>query len=94
MFQLSSVTQVKLHHISYLQVAKAAEYDREKGEEKWGRFFLSGKTAEVEHIASVVAFLASKDAAYINGSDIPVDDGYIAMGPEQKGQWSSFAGTE
>lgn len=55
---------------------------------------MRGKLSEVEHIASVVAFLASKDAIYINGTDIMVDDGYLAMGPEQKGEWSSFAGTK
>ena len=46
----------------------------------------------MEHIASVVAFLASPDAIYINATDIMIDDGYLAMGPEQQGQWSSFAG--
>ena len=82
----------KLDILSFFQVAKACTNDREAGEARWGRFFLRGKLSEVEHIASVVAFLASQDAIYINATDIMIDDGYLAMGPEQQGQWSSFAG--
>ncbi|XP_067934671.1 3-oxoacyl-[acyl-carrier-protein] reductase FabG-like [Watersipora subatra] len=76
------------------EVAKAANYDREKSEETWQRFFINGRLAEVEEVAAVIVFLASRDASYITGSDIPVCGGYLAIGPEQRGENSSFAGTE
>ena len=33
-----------------------------------------------------MTFLASKDASYITGSDIPVCGGYLTVGPEQMGE--------
>ena len=48
----------------------------------------------MEHLASVVAFLASQDTIYINATDLIIDDGYLAIGLEKQGQWSSFAGTK
>ena len=41
-----------------------------------------------------MTFLASKDASYITGSDIPVCGGYLTVGPEQMGENSKFAGTD
>jgi len=54
---------------------------------------MNGMLADVEEIASAVTFLASKDAAAITGTDLDVSGGYLAMGPEQTGENSSFAGT-
>lgn len=77
-----------------MQVAKAAEHNRVEGERKWDRFFMNGRLADVEEVASVIAFLASRDASYITGSEIPVDGGYLAMGPEQWGENSKFSGCD
>ena len=38
-----------------------------------------GRTASVEEVAAVLAFLASDDASYVNGAVIPVDGG-LGMG--------------
>ena len=44
---------------------------------------LKGRVADAEEVANVVAFVASEDASYMTGGDVPVDGGYSAMGPEQ-----------
>ncbi len=46
-------------------------------------FNLMGRIANPEEVAQVVAFVASSEASYITGGEIPVDGGYSAMGPEQ-----------
>jgi len=51
----------------------------------------SGYTSEV---AGAVTFLCSKDASYITGTNLMVDGGYSAMGPERHGDESAFAGHE
>jgi NAD(P)-dependent dehydrogenase (short-subunit alcohol dehydrogenase family) len=45
-----------------------------------------GRMAEPEEIASAIAFLLSSDASFITGTDIAVDGGYTALGPEALGQ--------
>lgn len=44
---------------------------------------LMGRLADGEEVAKVLAFIASDNASYITGSEIPVDGGYGAMGPER-----------
>lgn len=46
-------------------------------------FHLLGRAANPEEVASVVLFLCSDDASFITGTDICVDGGYSAMGPER-----------
>ncbi|MBN6039648.1 SDR family NAD(P)-dependent oxidoreductase [Amycolatopsis sp. 195334CR] len=41
----------------------------------------TGRLGTPEDVAAVVAFLASEDAAYVNGQDLPVDGGLIAVSP-------------
>ena len=36
----------------------------------------SGKHGEVEDVASVIVFLASKDSCYMNGALLPIDGGW------------------
>jgi NAD(P)-dependent dehydrogenase (short-subunit alcohol dehydrogenase family) len=43
---------------------------------------LMGRVADAEEVAAVVAFVASSQASYMTGGEIPVDGGYGAMGPE------------
>ena len=44
---------------------------------------LMGRVSDAEEVAAVVAFVASDEASYMTGGDVPVDGGYGAMGPEQ-----------
>lgn len=46
-------------------------------------FHLLGRVADPEEVASAVLFLCSDEASFITGTDICVDGGYTAMGPEQ-----------
>ena len=73
-----------------LQVANVTNYKREPAEADWSKTVLRGRIGEVEEVAAVVTFLASKDANYVNGIDIPVDDGFLAMGVVGKGEFLNF----
>ncbi len=44
---------------------------------------LMGRVADAEEVANVAAFVASDEASYMTGGEVPVDGGYSAMGPEQ-----------
>ena len=44
--------------------------------------------------ASAICFLLSEDASCITGTDLPVDGGYLAMGPEGLGENTAFAGSD
>lgn len=46
-------------------------------------FHLLGRTGDPEEVASAVLFLCSDEASFITGTDIRVDGGYTAMGPER-----------
>ncbi len=46
-------------------------------------FHLLGRVADPEEVASAVMFLCSDEAKFITGTDIRVDGGYSAMGPER-----------
>jgi hypothetical protein len=43
-------------------------------------------------VAAAVTFLASRDASFVNATDLKVDGGYGAMSAEGHGESSSFAG--
>ena len=75
------------------EVSRAAGGDRERWEPVWGRFHLLRRLGEPQEVARAVAFLCSTDASFITGAELPVDGGYLAMGPEGLGDNSSFAGT-
>lgn len=51
-------------------------------------FHLPGRAADRREIAGAVLFLCSDDASFISGTDLAVDGGYTAMGPE--GRPSAF----
>lgn len=76
------------------EVSKAAGGDREKWEKIWGLYHMPRRFAETSEIASAICFLLSDDASYVTATDLPVEGGYMSMGPEGLGEDSSFAGTD
>jgi NAD(P)-dependent dehydrogenase (short-subunit alcohol dehydrogenase family) len=79
------------------ELEKAAQLDgggREKWEPIWGQFHMLERCAEPIECAGPALFLLSDDASFITGTDLLIDGGYLAMGPEGLGKQSSFAGSD
>ncbi|XP_065187054.1 cyclopentanol dehydrogenase-like [Sycon ciliatum] len=77
------------------EVSKAAQGDRKTWEPVWGEpFHMVRRFGEASEVASAAAFLLSDDASFITATDLPVDGGYMAMGPEGLGEKSKFAGSD
>ncbi|MCX6955129.1 MAG: SDR family oxidoreductase [Verrucomicrobia bacterium] len=75
------------------EVDKAAGGDRATYDPVWGQFHMLGRMGHPVEIAGPVLFLLSDDAAFITGTDLPVDGGYNGLGPEGLGQNTKIAGT-
>jgi NAD(P)-dependent dehydrogenase (short-subunit alcohol dehydrogenase family) len=75
------------------EVDKAAGGDREKYDPIWGQFHMLGRMGHPVEIAGPVLFLLSDDASFITGTDLPVDGGYNALGPEGLGRNTKIAGS-
>ncbi len=58
--------------------------DREKTDRVGADYHLFDRVGDPEEVANAVMFLCSQDASFITGTDIRVDGGYTAMGPEGK----------
>jgi hypothetical protein len=58
--------------------------DRALTDQVGGRFHALARVGNPEEVAQAVLFLCSDGASFITGSDVAVDGGYIAMGPEGK----------
>jgi len=56
--------------------------DKKKTNRVGGPFHLLGRIGEPEEVAEAVIFLCSDHASFITGTDLAVDGGYSAMGPE------------
>ena len=76
------------------EVDKAAGGDRATYDPVWGQFHMLGRMGHPIEIAAPVLFLLSDDASFITGTDLPVDGGYNALGPEGLGQNTRIAGTQ
>ena len=72
-------------------ILQAAQFlgDRKKCEPDIAKRQMSRRFGEPAEIAAAIAFLCSKDASYITGTELPVDGGYLALGPEALGNESS-----
>jgi len=75
------------------EVAKAAGFDREKWEPVWGRYHILERLGEPSEVADAVLYLSSKRSSFITGTELFVDGGYNAIGPEGLGETANFAGT-
>jgi NAD(P)-dependent dehydrogenase (short-subunit alcohol dehydrogenase family) len=78
------------------EVYKAAALDgggREKWDPIWGEYHMLGRCGEPVECAGPTLFLLSDDASFITGTDLPIDAGYQAMGPEGLGKTAAFAGS-
>ncbi len=76
------------------KAAKMSGGGREKWDPIWGKFHMLRRCGEPVECAGPTLFLLSDDASFITGTDLPIDGGYQAMGPEGLGEASSFAGSE
>lgn len=63
-------------------VDRAAAGDRERWEKVWGSYIPMNRCGEPAEIAATIAFLASEDASFVTGADLPVDGGYLVVGGE------------
>ncbi|MDH5188081.1 MAG: SDR family oxidoreductase [Rhodospirillaceae bacterium] len=57
--------------------------NRAKADGVAGSFHALGRCGDAEEVANAVLFLCSDEASFITGTDLAVDGGYGAMGPEQ-----------
>ncbi|AZI35537.1 SDR family oxidoreductase [Caenibius tardaugens] len=58
--------------------------DRGKADRVGGPFHMPGRIASAEEVAGAVLFLCSDAATFISGAELPVDGGYLAMGPKAR----------
>lgn len=59
--------------------------DRAKVDAVGGPFHMFGRIADASELAGTVLFLCSQASGFVTGSEVPVDGGYLALGPEQTG---------
>ncbi len=79
------------------EVEKAAQIDkggREKWEPVWGKYHLLRRCGEPVECAGPTLFLLSDDASFITGTNLPIDGGYLAVGPEGLGETTVLAGSD
>lgn len=67
---------------------------REKWEPIWAKYHMLNRMADPIEIARPTLFLLSDDASFITGSMLPVDGGYLSMGPEGLGETAVVAGSD
>lgn len=61
---------------------QAADGDRETWEKVWGGYAPLLRCGEPQEVAFAIEFLLSERATFITGTDLAVDGGYLAAGPE------------
>lgn len=73
---------------------KAAGHDRAAFEPIWGEFCMMQRVGQPVEVAAATLFLLSDDSSFITGTDLPVDGGYQALGPEGLGKNTIIAGSK
>jgi NAD(P)-dependent dehydrogenase (short-subunit alcohol dehydrogenase family) len=63
-------------------ISEMTQGQKEKVQQVASPFHLLGRIGEPDEVARAVLFLCSDDASFITGTDLAVDGGYMAMGPE------------
>ena len=79
------------------EVYKAADMDgggREKWDTIWGKYHMLRRCGEPLECAGPILFLLSDDASFVTGTDLPIDGGYLGMGPEGIGETAVIAGSD
>jgi NAD(P)-dependent dehydrogenase (short-subunit alcohol dehydrogenase family) len=76
------VNLLRLGHIWSDPFDGLTKNDRAHANKSTAPYNLMNRVADGNEVAKVVAFVASADASYMTGGEIPVDGGYSAMGPE------------
>jgi len=64
-------------------IAELTRNNRAKADSVGAPFHLLGRVGNPEEVAQAVLFLCSADSSFITGTDVAVDGGYTAMGPER-----------
>jgi NAD(P)-dependent dehydrogenase (short-subunit alcohol dehydrogenase family) len=76
------------------EVDRAAGGDREKWDPVWGRFHILERLGLPSEVADAVLFLSGPHSTFITGTELMVDGGYSALGPEGHGDTAQFAGSD
>lgn len=77
------------------EVAKAAgPGGRSVWEPVWGRYHMLERLGEASEVADAVVFLSGPRSSFITGTELMVDGGYSALGPEGLGDTAQFAGSD
>jgi NAD(P)-dependent dehydrogenase (short-subunit alcohol dehydrogenase family) len=71
-----------------------SEGDRPKWEAVWGKYAALDRCAEPSEVAAAISFLLSDDASFVTGADLPVDGGYLALGPEGGFKLTTLSGRD
>ena len=64
-------------------IASLSGGDRAKADRVGAPFHMAGRIADAEEVARAVLFLLSDAASFMTGAELPIDGGYLALGPEQ-----------
>jgi len=79
------------------EVYKAADIGgggREKWDPIWGKYHMLKRCGDTIECAGPILFLLSDDASFVTGTDLPIDGGYLGMGPEGIGETAIVAGSK
>jgi NAD(P)-dependent dehydrogenase (short-subunit alcohol dehydrogenase family) len=68
--------------------------DPERHMEEWKNYHMLRRLGEPVECARPILFLLSDDASFITAVDLPIDGGYLAMGPAGIGKFASVAGSK
>jgi NAD(P)-dependent dehydrogenase (short-subunit alcohol dehydrogenase family) len=87
------VNSVSPGWIETREVVKAAGDEWPTLSRVWGDYHMLRRLGTTTECAKAILFLLSDDASFITGVDLPVDGGYLSMGPEGLGETAKVAGS-